>query len=110
MLAVKYDAMLVIIDVRRILESPELTADFNRNNSVVLACREIKPSCIALAFGAKRTCGIPRFCCREKLCNVLRVLFRLCEIYSNVNLSVLGVNRPFNVARDAVTSDIVRII
>ena len=36
MLRIKYNAVLVIINVRRILESPPACVNFNRNYAVVL--------------------------------------------------------------------------
>ena len=50
MLTVKYDTMLIIVNIRRILESPGALIYFHRDNSMILSCRMIYPSCIAFIF------------------------------------------------------------
>lgn len=55
MLAVKHNAMLIVIHIRRILESPRSIIDCDRNNSVVLPCRMINTSRISFIFRAKKT-------------------------------------------------------
>ena len=50
MLEVKHNTMLIVIYIRRILESPRSIIDCDRNNPVILPCRMINTSRISFIF------------------------------------------------------------
>ena len=62
MLAVEGDAMLVVINIGRVLQIPLRIVDGNRNGAVILPRRRIQIACIALVFMAERTLRIGRLC------------------------------------------------
>ena len=53
MFSAKYDTMLIIVHVWRILEAPLRLIDCNRDDSVVLSCRMVNTSCIAFVLKCK---------------------------------------------------------
>ena len=57
-LAVKHDAVLIVINIRRILESPLVSLNRHRDNPVVLSCRMVYASRIPLIFHAELALGI----------------------------------------------------
>ncbi len=63
MLCVKYYAMLIIINIRRILEAPIRIIYLDGYYTVILACRKIYSAGIALALAAKHTFRISRLRC-----------------------------------------------
>ena len=58
MLSVKYDAVLIIIYIRRILESPFSSVDGDGDDPVVLSGRMIQTSGIAFILHTELTLGI----------------------------------------------------
>ena len=83
MLSVKYDTMLIVINIRRILESPLFSIDLNGNNTVILSCRMIDPSCISFVFTAEQTLRISGLLHQLRCCNRLGVLLRLGKVDRN---------------------------
>ena len=57
-LGVEKNAVLVVVNVRGVLEAPWLAADIYRDNSVVLACRVIEAARIAHILGTQQALGI----------------------------------------------------
>ena len=110
MLAVKYDAVLIVIYIRRILESPLHTAYFNRNDSVILSCRMIYSACIAFILDTKLAFGIAALFCKLGCCNRLRVFLRLGQVNGNVHFSILCISLPLHILPDTVSSDIICIL
>ena len=110
MLFVKNNAMLIIINIRRILKIIVSISQFYRNYSVVLSRRMRNMSCISLIFFTKKALRILILfrCCR--FCYVSEVLFRLRQIYRNINLSILGICGPFFILFDSVPSDVISIL
>ena len=53
MLSVKYDTVLIVIYIRRVLKSPFLSLDRNRDDAVILPCGMVHASCIALVLHAE---------------------------------------------------------
>ena len=49
-LGIENDAMLVVVDIRRILQAPFFARQFNRNDSVILARRVIYSAGVAFVF------------------------------------------------------------
>ena len=70
-------AVLIIINIRRILEAPVPAVYFDRYNAVVLARWEIHSSCVALALTAEHTFRISRLRRVFGGGDSLRVLFGL---------------------------------
>ena len=110
MLRIEYDAMLIIIHIRRILEEPLTVVDRHRNNAVVAACRMIQPPCIALIFPAEQTlrigCLLRELCRRDRL----GILLRLGQINRDIQIAILRRSQPFAILRNTITTDIVRIL
>ena len=110
MFAVKYDAVFVVINVRRILESPAASLDRDRDDAVVLSCRMVGTSGIAFVFHAELTFWIGsgfRFSCSG---NRFRIFFRFGKIDRNVKCAVFGFDCPFSIFFDAVAADIVTVL
>ena len=107
---IQRNAMLVIVNIRRILKLPELAVYLYRHNPVVLPCGKIKPAGIALALRTQRTRGISGF--RRIFCrgNGARILFRLCKVYRNIKRAILRLRCPFHITRYSVTPDIIGIL
>ena len=55
MLSIKYDTMLIVVYIWRILKSPFSVIDRKRYDPVILSCRVIHSSCISFIFHAKLT-------------------------------------------------------
>ena len=70
MLGVHHDRVLIVIDIRRILEAPRLAVDRDRHDAEILPCRVRDRARIADVFDA------------EQALRVSRRLFQLCR--SNV--------------------------
>ena len=64
MLTVKYDAVLIIIHVWRILEAPLAVIDRDWNNPVIIACRMIGSSGIAYILHAEQAFRITALFCQ----------------------------------------------
>ena len=110
MSGVENDTMLVIIYIRRILESPSASVNRYGYDSVILPCRMIDPARITFIFHAEKTLRIAallRVFCRR---NRFRVLLRFGKINGNIQITVLRRCNPFLVFFDAVSSDIIRVL
>lgn len=110
MLRVKYDAVLIIIYIRRILESPRSIIDCDRNNPVILPCRMINTSRISFIFRAKKTFRIASgfyIPCRG---NCFWIFFRFGQIDGNINLTVWTVYLPLLILLYAISADIIAVL
>lgn len=110
MLAVKHNAMLIVIHIRRILVSPRSIIDCDRNNPVVLPCRMINTSCISFIFRAKKTFRIASgfyIPCRG---NCFWIFFRFGQIDGNINLTVWTVYLPLLILLYAISADIIAVL
>ena len=76
-LFVENDAMLVVVDIGRILKAPVGAVDGDRNNSVVLSCWVVHSSGISFIFGAEKAFRISAL--SGELCggDFFRSFFRL---------------------------------
>ena len=110
MRAVEDDAVLVIIDIRRILQIPAAAVDRHGNDTVILAGRVVHPSGIALVFGAESALGIAGRRRELGSRNGARVLLRLGEVDRDVQRTVGALVDPLLIARDAVAADIIRVL
>ena len=110
MLAIKYNTMLIVIYIRRILESPRSIIDCDRNNPVILPCRMINTSRISFIFRAKKTFRIASgfyIPCRG---NCFWIFFRFRQIDSNINLTVWTVYLPLLILLYAISADIIAVL
>ena len=110
MLRIEHNAVLVIVYIGRILHKPVTVVDGYRDNAVILACRMVDPSCIALIFPAQQALGIGGsghiFCCRNRL----RVLFRLGQVDGDIQITVFRRCNPLDILRNAIPADIVGVL
>ena len=110
MLAIKYNTMLIVIYIRRILESPRSIIDCDRNNPVILPCRMINTSRISFIFRAKKTFRIASgfyIPCRG---NCFWIFFRFGQIDGNINLTVWTVYLPLLILLYAISADIIAVL
>ena len=63
MVRVEYDAVLVVVNIRRILEEPVTLVDGHRNDAVVLSRRMVDASCVSLVFLAQEAFRIAALLC-----------------------------------------------
>ena len=95
MLTRKGDAMLVIVNVGRILEIPLLARHCHWNLAEGLSCRLARIACVALVFVAKEALGISAL--GQELCGgkCFGVLFGLGKVNGDVNIAVFRICFPF---------------
>ena len=106
---VEHDAVLIVVDIRGILESPGTALDSDRNDPVVLSGRMIHSAVISLVLNAQLALGITALggvSCRG---DRLGILLRLGEIDSDIEFAVLRLSLPPSVFGDPVSSDIICI-
>ena len=63
MVRVEYDAVLVVVNIRRILEKPVALVDGHRNDAVVLSRRMVDTSCISFVLLAQKAFRIAALLC-----------------------------------------------
>ena len=105
--AVQYDAVLIVVGVRRILQKPFIPVELQRNQAVCLARGMIAASCIAFIFAAEQALRID---CRRRelrLCDITRILFRLGKIDGNIERTIRRLRFPGDIAVDARLADII---
>ena len=110
MRCIQDNAVLVIIDIRRVLQIPVAAIQLQRNDAVVLPGRVVHAARIALVFRAKsafRVAGLRRVFGSG---DGARVLFGLGQVDRDVERSVFAIIRPLLVLRNTVTPDIVSIL
>ena len=110
MLPVEYDTVLIVIYIRRILESPLAVVDRNRNDPVILPCRMVQAARISFILHAQQALGITAglgVLCRG---NGLGILLRLGQVDGDVDLSIGGIHFPFHIFLHAVAPDIVAVL
>ena len=107
---IEHDAVLVVVDVRAVLQVPRAVVDGERDDAVVLAGGVVHAACIALVLSAELALGIGAL--RGQLCggNGLGVLLRLGEVDGDVQIAVGGLGDPFQIPLDAVAADIIGIL
>ena len=109
-LVVEHDAVLVIVNVGAVLQVPRAVVDGQRDDAVVLTRGVVHTACVALVLHAQLALGVSALGC--KLCggNGLGVLFRLGQVDGNIQIAVLGLGHPLQVALDAVAADVVGVL
>ena len=106
---IEHDAVLVVVNVGRILEAPVLPADGNGNDPMIGPGRMVHPPGIALVLPAQLALGI------SGLRGVLGrgygsgILLRLAQIDGDVHLTVGAVVLPAHILRNPIAADVVGI-
>ena len=108
-LPVEDDAVLVVIDVRRVLEAPLAAVDGDGDDAVVLAGRMVETAVVALILAAELAFGVAALFLRAGGGDGFRILLRLGEVDGHVELAVFGRRLPLAVAGDAVAANIIGI-
>ena len=74
---VQHDAVLIVIDVRRVLQEPFLAADAERDEPVVLPRRVVHAPGIALVLAAELAAWVTGLRRKARRCDRPGVLLRL---------------------------------
>ena len=109
MAGVEHDAVLVVVNIRRILESPGISLDRDRDDPVVFSGRVVHSAKISLVLHAELALGIAALRRVPGRCDRLGVLLGLGEVDRDIQLAVLSLRLPPSVLFDPVSADVVRI-
>ena len=109
-LVVEHDAVLVVVNVGAVLQIPRAVVDGQRDDAVVFARGVVHAACVALVLRTQLALGVSALGC--KLCggNGLGVFFRLGQVDGNVQIAVLGLGDPLQIALDTVAADVVGVL
>ena len=110
MLAVEQNAVLVVINVGRVLEKPTASVDRQRNQAVILPCRMVDSSGIAFIFLAELA---ERIACLRSVSRSgysLWVFLWLGEIDRDLQRAVFPFIKPLHVPFNPITPDIVGVL
>ena len=108
--AVEHDTVFIVIDIGGILQAPGLSIDRDRDHAVVFPCRMVHPAGVSHIFIAQlalRIRSLPRKLSRG---DRPRILLRLAQVDSDVQISVLRRSQPAHILRDPVAADIIGIL
>ena len=109
-LGVKYDAVLIVIHIRRILHKEITAAHVHGNDAVILPRRMIHAAGIALILHAQQALGITRLRRQLGSGNRAGILLGLGQIDGNVQLAVFAGVLPLFILGDTVAADVVGIL
>ena len=107
---VEDDAVLIVIDIRAVLQIPRTVVDGQRDDAVILAGGVVHPARVALVLHAELALGVGALGGQLGCCNGLGVFFGLGEINGDIQIAVGGLGHPLEVPLDAVAADVVRIL
>ena len=110
MLGIKNNTVLVVIHIRAVLQKPIRPGNFQRDDPVVLPCRVVHSSGIALIFRTQQALGITGLGGVLGSRNGLGVFFRLTEVDGNIQFPILRSCFPPHILFDAVAADIICIL
>ncbi len=110
MLAVQDDAVLVIVNVGRVLETPVALIDGDRDDAVVLPRRVVHASGIALVLEAQLALRVRALLRGLGGRDVSRVLLRLREVDGDVDVPEFTGHAPADVLRDPGGPDVVGVL
>ncbi len=110
MLSVEYNTVLIVIYIRRILESPIAVINSDRDDPVVLPCRMVQTSRVSFILHTEQALGITACLRILRRRDRLRILLRLRQIDRNINLTVRRIHLPLHILLHAVTADIVAVL
>ena len=106
---IEHDAVLIVIDIGRILEAPLAAVDRHRYDAVILSRRMVHPSRIALVLLAEKALRIAGLLCILRSSNRLGVLFGLGKVDRDVEIAVFRRSNPLLIPADSVSADIVGV-
>lgn len=107
--AVQQNTVLIIVNIRGVLQAPAFAVYLYGNDAVILSCGVIDPSRIAHVFLAEHTFWVTALLGVKSRSDSLGILFGLGKIYGNVKSAVLGLGSPLNIFCNAVAANIVRV-
>ncbi len=109
MLRRKDNAVLVVVDIGRVLHVPFLTAQCHRDQADRLTGRMVHPARVAFILGAEQALRIGVLLLFERGSDRLGVLLRLREIDGDIEIAIAGRRDPFDVLCDPVAADVVAV-
>ena len=95
MLEIEHDAVLIIINIGRILEAPLAAVNRHGDDAVVLSGRMVDPARVALILPAEQALGIAGLLRVPGGGDGLGVLLRLGQIDGDVQIAVPGGRNPY---------------
>ena len=107
---VQDDAVLVVVDIRRVLEAPVALVDGDGDDAVVLPRRVVHPSGIALVLEAQLALRVRALLRGLGSRDISRVLLRFREVDRDVDIAELARHAPADVLRHARGTDVVRVL
>ena len=106
---IEHDAVLVVVNVGRILEAPVLPADGNRNNPMIGPGRMVHPAGVSLVLPAQLALGVSGLGSVLGRGNGSGILLRLTQVDGDVHLTVGAVVLPAHILRNPIAADVVGI-
>ncbi len=104
------DAVLIVIDIGRILHVPLLSREGQRDQADILAGRMVQPSGIAHILAAEQASGIGGpLLLGQGRGDGFGILFRLGEVDRDIQIPVAGGGDPLPVPDDAVAADVIAV-
>ena len=108
-LGIEDDAVLIVVNVGRVLQAPRFAADRDGDNAVVCPGGVVHAPGIALVLPAQLALGVGRLRSVFRRGNGLGVLLGLAQIDGDVHFAILAFVLPAHIFRDAVASDVVGV-
>ena len=108
--AVKYNTVLIVIYIWRILHSPRAVIDGERNDSVILSCRMVGASCISLILRAKKAFRIAAGFNQLGCCNGFWILLRLRKVDGDIHGSIRRIYGPLLILLYTIAADVVTVL
>ena len=108
-LGIEDDAVLVVVDIRAILQTPVRAADLKGNDAVVCPGGMVHPSGVALVLFTQLALGVGSLGGVLGGGDGLGVLFGLAEVDGDIHLAILGRILPAHILGNAIAADVVGI-
>ena len=105
----EHDAVLVIIDIRRILQIPSFRSQGQWNQAKSLPGRMIRSPRISLILRTEQTLRVGCTSTVLSRRDRLRIFFRLGQVDRHIQVPVFGRNDPLLVLCDPLRPDVIRI-
>ena len=110
MLPVEHNAVLIVIHIGRILESPFTSVDGDGNNPVVVPGGMVGPARVAHVLHTELALGVAALLGQLGRRDGLGILLRLGQIHRHVQRAVAGLGGPLHIPADAVAPYVVGIL
>src|SRR5699024_7967147 len=108
-LGIEHDAVLVIVNIGRVLQAPVGTADFNGHNPVVGPGRMVHPAGVAFVLPTQLALGIGSLGRILGSGDGLGVLLRLAQVDGDVHFPVGAGVLPAHILGNAVAADVIGV-